>query len=184
VQGTLRPGFDQLQQSISALGLGPGSVVQSANFMMFGTALLLSVGPWARILAGGPGARAVPAFTALAALALIAAAFVPQDPAPGYDPEAKGEELPTLTGLIHLAIAAVCAIGSIGSLFALAGRFRVAPGWHAWVWPTRWTAVGAICCIAIYAVWSTQATGLAGLFERMAILLPGAWLAAVVSRLE
>jgi hypothetical protein len=84
---------------------------------------------------------------------------------------------------MHLALAAVAMISSIVGLFIMAARFARDPHWRAWVRPTQLVAVFAIVCVAIYAVWSTRATGFAGVFERLAILASPVWALAFARRL-
>lgn len=184
VQGAVRPGYDAWHQSISALSLGPGGWVQDVAFVLLGIALLSTVTVWRRVLADGVGAHAYPVLMALTGTSLIAAGWIPQDPAPGYDPELLGHTLPTLTGLIHLGLAGVGALASSIGLFVMATRFATLPDWSAWATSTRAIGVLTIVCVVVYAVWSTQTSGLAGTFERMVIILPGAWGYAVVSRLS
>jgi hypothetical protein len=180
----LRPGYDSWQQAVSALSLGPGGWVQDVSFVLWGVVILSTVSAWARVLSGGSGERAYPVLMTLTGLSLIAAGFVPQDPAPGYDPERLGQTLPTVVGLIHLAIAAIAASTSCAALFAMASRFATVPEWRRWATYTRAAAALTIVCVMIYAVWSTRATGLAGAFERMVIVIPGVWGYFVVARLS
>jgi len=180
----MRPEYDVWQQAVSALSLGPGAWVQQLNFAMLGLVLLSTTLVWRRILIGGRGAVAYPALTALTALSLIAVAFVPQDPAPGYDPEQLGHALPTATGLAHIGLAAVCSGCSVAGMFVLASRFSRTAGWRGWPRYSRTMAVLTILCVAVYAAWSTHPSGLAGLFERLAIILPAAWGFSLVGRLS
>ncbi|MBX3134073.1 MAG: DUF998 domain-containing protein [Gemmatimonadaceae bacterium] len=184
VQGAVRPDYDAWHQSISALSLGPGGWVQDVAFAFLGIALLSTVPVWRRALADGVGARAYPVLIALTGISLIAAGWIPQDPAPGYDPELLGHTLPTITGLIHLGVAGVGALASSIALFVMAARFATLPDWLAWATYSRVTGVLTIVCVVVYAVWSTHASGFAGTFERLVIVLPGAWGYAVVSRLS
>lgn len=183
LQGAARPGYDPWQQSISALSLGSGGWVQNVFFMLLGSALLGTVPVWRRVLAGGTGQRAYPTLTALTAISLIAAAWLPQDPAPGYDPEQLGLALPTTRGLVHLAVAGIGAVSSIAALFVMAGRFVALPGWRGWAHASRWAGVLTTACVLVYAVWSTEPSGLAGTFERLVVVIPGGWGYALVWRL-
>lgn len=184
VQGAMRPGYDEWHQSISALSLGPAGWVQNFFFFVLGTALLSTMPVWRRILAGGIGARVYPVLTGLVGLSLIAAGWVPQDPAPGYDPELLGHALPTPTGLLHLAVAGIGAGSSCAALFVMASRFAALPNWRAWAVYSRAAGALTLVCVAVYAVWSTQPSGLAGSFERLVVIIPGAWGCALVTRLS
>ena len=183
LQGAVRVGYDARQQAVSALSLGPQGWVQQLNFVVFGALLISTVPALRTMLRGGIGAVSYPILTMVSGLALITVGFIPQDPAPGYDPEQLGLALPTVGGLAHLALAAVAMIGSVGSLFVMARRFARDANWKTWVLPTRLVAVFAIVCVAIYAVWSTRPVGFAGVFERLAILATPVWALAFARRL-
>ena len=124
VEGALRPDYDAWHQAISALSLGARGWVQQINFVLLGAVLLSTVPTWRQILTGGKGANAYPALTAVVALSFIAVAFLPQDPAPGYDPAGLGLVKPTTIGLLHLAVAGVAAACSVAALFVMAARSR------------------------------------------------------------
>ena len=182
-QGAARPDYDAWQQSISALSLSEHGWVQNLFFALLGGTLLSTVPAWSRILRGGIGHRAYPICIALIGLSLLAAAWWPQDPAPGYDPERLGLALPTSTGLLHLTAAAVGAASSVSALFIMAARFQSLPLWQAWVMPTRFAAASTVLCVVVYAVWSVHPIGYAGLFERLVVVIPAVWTLALMRRL-
>jgi hypothetical protein len=184
VQGAFRPDYDGWHQAVSALSLGPAGWIQQVSFVMLGAALLGTAPVWWRILAGGRGARAYPLLTAITGLSFVVIAWFPQDPAPGYDPERLGHTLPTTTGLMHLAIAGVAAACSCAALFVMGSRLARLPQWRGWSAYSYGSGVLTIVCVAVYAAWSTQPSGLAGTFERLAVLVPGAWGYGLVARLS
>jgi|ERR1043166_6243879 hypothetical protein len=183
VQGAARPGYDAWHQSISALSLGPGGWVQQVMFGLLGLTFLFTAPVWRRILAGAVGHHSVPLLTTLTGLSLIAAAWWRQDPRPGYDPERLGLALPTATGLMHLAAAAVGAGSAVAAMFVMANRFARLPGWYHWAQSTREAAALTIACVVTFVLWSIEPHGLAGTFERLVFVIPGAWAYAVVQRL-
>jgi hypothetical protein len=183
LQGAVRPGFDPWHQSVSALSLGPGGWVQLFNFVVFGALLITTVPTLRQLLAGGVGARSHPLAIAIAGSSLVVLGFVPQDPAPGYDPERLGLTIPTALGLLHLALAGVTVGASVTAMFIMASRFARDPLWQRWALYTRLVAVFTIACVAVYGVWSVDATGLAGTFERIAILSTPGWGVAFAYRL-
>ena len=181
--GARRPDFDPWHQSISALSLGPDGWLQIANFMMFGAAVLTTVPAWRRILWGGIGGGAVPVLTAMTGVSLILAGLLPQDPAPGYDPMALRLTEPTLPGLLHLLVAAVAAGSSIAVLAVMSKRFGGDPKWPGWSAYSLLMSVAMTVCVAVYAVWSTAASGYAGAFERAALMVTPIWGATFLRQL-
>jgi hypothetical protein len=184
IQGSVRDGYDSWHQAISALSLGPGGWIQAINFVVFGAAVANTAPVWRQILAGGRGAVAYPALTAVIGISFVAVGFVPQDPAPGYDPAGLALQAPTALGLVHLAIAGVTAACSVAGLFVMAARFAGDDNWRGWAAYSRVVAVLLIVCVAIYGVWSTRASGFAGTFERVAIVIPLVWMFTFLRRLE
>lgn len=184
LQGATRAGYDSWHQAISALSLGPRGWVQGINFIVFGALLLSTVPVWRRILVGGKGATSYPVLTAIVGLTFVVVAFVPQDPAPGYDPDSLRLEEPTVRGLFHLGLAGIAAVCSVAALFVMASRFKGDPNWRGWPLYTRSIAIIMIACIVVYGVWSTRATGLAGTFERVAVMLPSLWALTFLRRLS
>jgi hypothetical protein len=183
-QGFVRPEYDALQQSVSALSLGRGGWVQQLNFVFVGLALLSTYPVWRRVLTGGVGASAYPAITALSGIVLVLLGFVPQDPAPGYDPEGLAASVPTAIGLVHLGLAGVLAGCSLTGLLVMARRLSGERYWRLWPIYTRATAGAVAICVIVYAISSTRASGLAGLFERLAFILPTLWAGLFLWRLD
>jgi hypothetical protein len=174
-EGARRPDYDAWHQAISALSLGPDGWIQMLAFFGFGATILSTVQIWRRILTGGKGAAAFPVLTALTGASLIFCGFVPQDPAPGYDPMGLALTAPTLRGLAHLAGAGVAALSSVVGLLVMAARFRGDPAWRGWSWYSVVMAAVMAGCVVVYGIWSTAPTGYAGTFERIALLVVPVW---------
>jgi hypothetical protein len=184
VQGLVRRDFDPWHQAISALSLGPGGWLQVLNLVAFGIVVLTTVAPWRTILAGGRGAAAFPALTALVGIGFVGVGLIRQDPAPGYDPDRLLLAAPSPLGLAHLAIAGVAALSSVAGLFVIAARFAGDPDWSRWSLYSCGTALFMVACVAVYGVWSVQPTGFAGTFERAALVAPLVWLYCFLRRLQ
>jgi len=45
-------------------------------------------------------------------------------------------------------------------------------------------AMLVIVCVTVFGVWSTRDSGLAGMFERLAIMIPMVWMYTFLRRLE
>jgi hypothetical protein len=183
IQGCYRDGFDSRHQAISALSLGPGGWLQMINLTAFGLVVLTTVSTWRQILAGARGGSSYPVLTALVGLGFIGVGLIRQDPAPGYDPDGLALKTPTLLGLAHLAIAGVVALCSVLALLVMAARLARDPAWRYWVLYSWGTALSIVGCVTVYAVWSVRPTGLAGTFERAAMVAPMLWMFAFLRRL-
>jgi hypothetical protein len=183
IHGFFVPGFDAWHQSVSALALAPHGWIQVLNFAVLGCAVLWTVPAWGRVLRGGLGARSYPILTMALGLSLVSAGCLPQDPAPGYDPAGLELEAPTLVGLLHLGVAAVAALSSISLMFIVASRLSGDQQWQGWGTYTRVMATLVIACVAVYGIWSTSPSGLAGTFERASILIPAIWAATFLRTL-
>ncbi len=185
VQGVLRDDYDAWHQSISALSLGPAGWMQDVAFFVLGAALLSTIGVWRHVLADGIGVTWYPLLIALTGLSMLSAGVIPQDPAPGYDPEQLGHALPTVAGLIHLSVAGIGALATCGAILVMAARIASLPAWPKW-WATYSRASGVLTmlCVALFGVLSKQPTGFAGVFERLVVVIPGVWGFALMARLS
>jgi hypothetical protein len=184
VQGALRADFDSWHQAVSALSLGPGGWLQSLNLVAFGAVIASTAPVWRRIMAGGRGGTSYPVLTALVGLSFITVGLIPQDPAPGYDPAGLALQGPTARGLLHLAIAGIAASCSVASLIVMGSRLAGDRAWGGWRTAAWVTALLIVACVTVFGVWSTKPSGFAGTFERMAIVLPLAWTAIFLRRLD
>ena len=184
IEGAQRPDYDAWQQSISALSLGSRGWIQIFNFIAFGAIVLSTVTAWRKILSGGIGAKAFPILTAFTGMSLIICGIIPQDPAPGYDPQHLTLKAPTLNGLIHLLFAGIGALSSAVSLMIMARRFTGDPSWYGWSAYSVLAAIAMTACVAVYAIWSTASTGYAGMFERLALIVTPVWGLVFLIRLE
>ena len=169
--GVLREGFDPWHQAVSALSLGPGGWIQMINLTLFGLIVLTTVPAWRRMLAGGRGETAYPVLTALVGLSFVGVGLIRQDPAPGYDPD-------------NLALAGVAALSSVAGLVVMSMRLARNPDWPRWTSYSILTATVVVVCVTIYGVWSVKPSGLAGTFERVAMLAPMLWMYAFLRRLD
>ena len=183
-QGLTRPDFDAWHQAVSALSLGPGGWLQQVNLVGFGLAIVTTAPTWRRVLYGGRGAASYPVLMFAIGASFVGVGVIPQDPAPGYDPDHLALSAPTAGGLVHLALAGVAAASSVASLFVIANRLDGDEHWPRWAAYTRATAVAIIVSVVVYGVWSVKPSGLAGTFERTAIILPLAWTTAFLRKLS
>lgn len=168
VEGATRPGYDALQQAVSALSLGPGGWAQQINFVLFGLITVAMAFVWRQILKGGVGATWYPLLHCLEGLGLIVDGFFSQNPAPGY-PAATTLTSPTLHGTIHTIFAFVCITSMAVGYFVLARRFARESGWgRGWMVYAIVSGLLTMLLIATFGTLTAQHSTIAGLFERLA----------------
>ena len=184
IEGAQRPDYDARQQSISALSLGSRGWIQVINFIIFGGIVLSTATAWHKILAGRKWAKVFPILTALTGASLILCGLIPQDPAPGYDPQGLALKAPSLRGLIHLLFAGIGALSSVAGLLVMARYFVRDPSWYGWRVYSMMMAFLMIAFVTIYAIWSTASTGYAGMFERLGLMVVPIWGLTFLIRLE
>lgn len=173
IEGATRPGYNAMQQAISALSLGPGGWVQQVNFILFGLLTCCTAIVWRAVLMHGVGEKLVPFFHAFSGLTMIICGIFSQDAAPGYPVGAVSTV--TAHGMIH----SISSVFSIVSLLAicilLTIRFAREPQWRIWAVYTVITAllIGIFMAGFGMSMAHNPQTGLfvgpAGLFERLAI---------------
>jgi hypothetical protein len=165
LEGATRPGYDPMAQPISTLSLGPGGWLQQANFVLFGTLLVLSAVGWRRLLRGTPAAIAYPSTRAIAGIGLIVDGLASQDAAHGYPPGTTTTA--SFHGAAHNAAAFVVILALAAGCFILARRFSIDPVWKTWA-PIA-AAAGLLTLGFITAFGASGGTGgAAGVFERLA----------------
>lgn len=180
LEGITRPGYDALQQPISALSLGPGGWMQQVNFVVFGILMVLSAVGWYRFLAPGRGAIWFPLLQGISGLGLIGAGLFSMDPFPGYPP---GSTLTTSTvhGTLHSIFAWVLILTLAQGCFTLAIHFVRLLHWRWWAvysWIT-----GALILI-FWGMFVKNATGpLAGLVERLSAGSHALWSCLILAAL-
>jgi hypothetical protein len=182
IEGATRPGYNALQQSISALSLGPGGWVQQVNFVVFGLIILSTVFAWRKVLKGGPGATWYPIFRCLEGLGILLDGFFSQDPTFGYPP---GTALvsPTLHGTLHVVFAFISITAIACGFFVLARRFVGDPQWRGWATYTVITGILTIVFITIFGIANGQHSEIAGVFERLATSFGTLWGLIFLTRL-
>ncbi len=165
IAGALRPGYNGLRQPISDLGVGSGGWVQSLNFIVFGLlSALFTLGLY-RALRPGRAALSVPLLRAAGALGLLLDGMFSAGPL-----HQLGDAL-TFT-----ALPLAC--------FLLARRFTQEPQWRGWAAYSVASGVMFWAFLATFSALNAQATGPAGLFEKLAATVMSAWLLLLAARLS
>lgn len=180
IEGATRPGYDALTQAISALSLGPGGWVQQANFVIFGIAEIAAAIGWYRVLRPGPAAILYPFMRAASGIGLFMDGLFSQDPSLAYPPgAAHGPH--TTHAEVHALFAYIAITAVALGAFVLAARLARTPGWRPWAAGAALAGLATIVLIAIYG--SLVDRGPAGVFERLATLVPALFGALLFARL-
>jgi hypothetical protein len=135
---------------------------------------LLSVWPVLR-----PGGRAATVGSALLALSVMGLGdlFSPAERLacrmadPGCTP---AMQLSNAGGKLDDALTSIGVLLLVAAGFFFASAMRRVPGWQAWAWPARWTAV-----LLIVFTLGEAASRLSGLFERLVAATAAAAIAAL-----
>ena len=180
IEDVERPGVNPWQQSISFLSHGRWGWVQNTDFLVSGAAGLL----FAATLGLGAAARADPArewrlacLQGLAAVALAVVGVVRQQPLGAVPPPGLSTPFGYLTvaGMVHIA----AAVGLFSAMLASCALEALAPGAStAW---RRASLAASLMLLASLALFVDTAAngGNAGLWERVAALVAGAWIASL-----
>jgi hypothetical protein len=187
VLGAISPGYDPMRQFVSLLSLSDWGWLQVASFLLTGLLVVASAVGLSRVLATGIGARWAPIGIGLAGLGLVVAGIFSTDPLQGYPPGAP-LGLP-LTASWHAALHLVGALLFFGGLpfasIVLARRFA-SGGEYGWAIYSLTSGIGMFLFNLVTSA-SPGTVGMfpevAGLLQRISIVLGLAWLAMVSLRL-
>jgi hypothetical membrane protein len=188
IEDATRPDYSAWRNFVSSLGLGPGSWMQIANFIICGALCVGFAVGLRRVLRSGTGRVWGPILLGVFGLSLIIAGLFVTDPSLGYPPGASSNTQ-TLHGTIH-GINAPIAFGSLSAaIFVLARRFASDPAWRRW---SLYSLVIGILCVGCFitslVVAELDMNGVlpnapAGLLERIVIILGWSWIALLAARL-
>ena len=186
VLGAISPGYDPMRQFVSLLSLSDWGWLQVASFLLTGLLVVASAVGLRRVLNNGIGCRLAPIGVGLAGLGLIVAGIFSTDPLQGYPPGTP-LGLP-LTASWHAVLHLLGALLFFGGLpfasIVLARRFR-SGGELGWAIYSLVSGIGMF----LFNVVTSASPGtvgtfpeVAGLFQRISIVLGLGWLAMVSLR--
>jgi hypothetical protein len=181
VLGATRPGYDPMRMFVSLLMLSDGGWVQVASFLISGLLIVGAAIGLRRVLTPGPGCRLAPIGVGLAGVGLIVAGIFPTDPVQGYPPGTP-LGLP-LTASWHAVLHVLGALLFFGGLpfasIVLTQRFS-SHGAIGWAVYSATSGIGMFLFNLVTSA-SPGTVGMfpdvAGLLQRIAIVLGLAWLA-------
>jgi hypothetical membrane protein len=180
IAGALRPDYDPLRHPVSSLELGPTGWVQSLNFILTGTLVVLfgiGIRSTVRKLGGG---RTVPILFMLVGAGLIGAGLFAPDPLSGYPPGTPPAAVsPSLQRVLHDLFSTPVFTALPAACIILARRFakRRRIGWAIY------SALSAAMMIILFVMSSiafaqgSPLTPIGGLLQRLTLASAFLWMA-------
>lgn len=183
--GATRAAYDSVRHPVSVLEIGDLGWMEQANSIATGLLMLAFAIGLRRAVRPQGGSIVAPALVALAAVAAIGAGIVVGDPANGYTPGTPPVPELTVSGAVHDGFAVLFLIvGLPGACFVLGSHF-LRLGRHGWAWYSIGTGIGVIVLFTLNFAGLQQVAGLAtvaGLLQRIAIVVGFLWLSSVAIR--
>jgi hypothetical membrane protein len=180
IAGALRPDYDPLRHPVSSLELGPTGWVQSLNFILTGTLVVLfgiGIRSTVRKLGGG---RTVPILFMLVGAGLIGAGLFAPDPLSGYPPGTPPAAVsPSLHRVLHDLFSTPVFTALPAACIILARRFakRRRIGWA--IYSTLSAAMMIILFVmsSIAFAQGSPLTPIGGLLQRLTLAAGFLWMA-------
>jgi hypothetical protein len=180
IEGAVTPGYDPLRHPVSSLALGPFGWTQTLNFIVVGLlTLAFAVGlvrlPDARHKVGG-------ILVGIWGVGLIGAGAFVTDPVSGYPPGTPPTPVEaTTSGTLH-------DLFSVAAFFALGAACFVLAGGKGWRWAIYSVLSGAafLGAFVVAGIGFSQTepfVEVAGLWQRVCVLIGWAWLTMLALRL-
>jgi Protein of unknown function (DUF998) len=182
IAGHKRAGYDARRHPVSSLALGPGGLVQRANFIITGSLYLAGSVGLARTgrsrFVSPPG----PIMIGAAGIGLIGSGIFNTDPVSGYPPGTAAQPTPpTQTDVLHNLCAIPIFVGIPATALRSAGS-AMRTGETAWAVYSYVTAAVMVGTAALFGQAFAQKPSLVasgGLLQRISITSGFAWLTAL-----
>lgn len=186
VEGATRAHYDPMRHPVSSLALGEHGWTQTANFLLAGVLYLAFAAGLRHALTPGRGRLWAPILLALFGVGLLGSGLFTTDPVSGYPPGSPASVTdPTTAGTLHdlfalpvfFGLPVLCVILAV----RLIGERRAGLAVYTLV-----TAVAFLICFFAASAGFAQEPGLvevAGLFQRMTIVLGLTWLTVLAVHL-
>ena len=183
LEGLTRPGYSAWRHYVSQLATGDGGWMQTVNFLMCGTLVIVFAIGLRHALRGSRGSVGGPVLFGLFGSALLVAGIFVTDPALGYPVGAA--QVRTLHGMIH-GLAGLAAFSLLpAAAFVMARHFAAEPASRAW---TIYSAGIGFVIVAMFIASTTVSTldergvwlnAPTGFLQRVAIIGGWTWIAMV-----
>ena len=187
VAGATRAHYDPLRHPVSALALGDGGWMQTANFVAAGLLMLAYASGARRALRAAGGSRWGSRLVGAYAVGLLGAGLFAADPLSGYPPGTADRLVhSSVQGALHQLFSALVFVGLPILCLVFARRFA-ARGERAWAAYSVTTCVVFMVAFVLASVAFSQAASLVaygGLFQRIALSVGWAWLTLLAIRLR
>ncbi len=183
VEGARRPGYRPRRHPVSSLALGPGGLVQTANFLVAGTLYGGAAIGLARSAAGGN--RAVPILVGAAAVGLVGAGAFTTDPVNGYPPGTPDQLTERSTsGLLHdlLSVPTFLGLPAAAVLDAWRSRRQGRKWWALYSAKSAVVALGAFGLASAGFGQEPHLVDRSGVFQRIFVGTAFGWLTALCAR--
>jgi hypothetical membrane protein len=185
MEGATPASYDPLRHPVSSLAIGELGWLQRVNFLVTGgLTIAFSVGLREALRPRG-GSRWAPFLIGLAGVGLLGAGIFVSDPYNGYPPGTPLLPVQTVSGQLHDSFSALFFFGLPAACFVLGRRFL---GWdeRALGWYSIATGLAFLLGFVLTAAGHQQVGDLAdiaGLLQRITIVIGFAWLTVLALRL-
>ena len=186
LEGATRANYDPLRHPVSSLELGPHGWTQSANFVFAGILLLAFAFGLRRAFGPPEGSAWGPILVGVWAVGLIGAGVFTTDPISGYPPGTPDVAPYTWHGALHDLAFSLPGFAALVAACLVFGRRFAARGERGWANYSAASGVAFVAALVLANVGFGQAEGfvdLAGLFQRVMVVVGFGWLALLAVRL-
>lgn len=169
VESLLRPGYSQISNYISDLGVGPHAILQDINFWATGLLIVaFATGLRAGLGAAGRAASVGPALVGIGGGALFLAGVFPDNPFP-------------YPGEVHFILSVVAFVAFLAAIFVTRAAQLLDPKWGRF---SSFSGVMGILAVVTFALLLTIATpGQAGLVQRLFVAPVFLWIGGTGAKL-
>lgn len=171
VEGALRPGYSPIRDYTSFLSLGPDGWINVANFIVFGVLMTAFAAGVTTVIRTGPAAPAGPILLGVSGIGMMAAGLFVADAA---------SSAATTHGSLHIAASVLVLAAMTAACFVFAGHYQLVPNGTPFA---RYCRVTGVAFAVLWCNPSAGGAGIAGLLQRIGILVLSTWIVLLAVRL-